>query len=251
MMKKLFMLAVCVCSVAAAAAPLTAFAVEDISIIDSEDIDDDEVDIPIEPTPSVTIFPEEEFPDTDTVSGNSISDDELVEDFIYEDFSIDYDISTDNSDYDISYTVEDIVPMSDYSSYYGTISSTYLEYMRGYLSKLPHDMHYVGARTGQYQYIFAYGKDLSFDGDFFGTDVIVITWNTQNTGSFHFENQSTFNLNPGTNMVYSDLSSVYPSLTVSSDLSLKQILYLLVIAFLVVFMNKMYQVNKIRRIKGL
>lgn len=248
MMKKLLVLAVCVCSVAAAAAPLTAFAVEDISITDSEDLNDDEIDLFIEPSPTPTLFPEEEFSDSDTVSGNSIFDDELVEDFTYGfDFSV---VDNDMAD-DISYSVEAIEPMSDYNSYYGTISSTYLEYMRGYLAKLSHDIHYVGARTGQYQYIFAYGKELNFDGDFFGSDITVITWNTQNNGSFHFENQSTFNLNPGTNMVYSDLSSVYPSLTVSSDLSLKQILYLLVIAFLVVFMNKMYQVNKIRRIKGL
>lgn len=141
----------------------------------------------------------------------------------------------------------DITPYSAYDVYYGSISSTYLEYMRGYLSKLAPDEHYVGARVGQYDYLFAYGADLQYNGSFSGA-CTVIRWNTYNNGSFTSGYDGSFSLNPGSYLVYSDLSEKYPSLATVSDFTLRQILILFTIFCLCITINTMYQVRKIRRI---
>lgn len=138
-------------------------------------------------------------------------------------------------------------PYAAYDAYYGSISNTYLEYMRGYLSKLPPDAHYVGARTGQYNYVFAYGADLTYTGSSFSGAATVIRWNTYNNGSMYETYDSGFYLNPGSYLVYSDLSDKYPSLATSSDMTLRQVLILLTIACLCLTMDHMYQVRKVRR----
>lgn len=139
---------------------------------------------------------------------------------------------------------------ASYNTYYGSISSTYLEFMRGFLPKLGFKEHYVASRTSQYDYIFAYGEDLSYNGSrFIGSNVIVITWNTYNNGSYSSGVQSSFSLNPGSYLVYSDLSDFYPSLADSAGFTLRQILILLTMFFLGIIVDHMYQVRKIRRIK--
>lgn len=143
-----------------------------------------------------------------------------------------------------------VQPYANYNAYYGVISSTYLEYMRGFLPKLGFKQHYVCARTSQYDYIFAYGDDLIWNGSFFtGFNLTVVQWNTYNTGSFTSGVQSTFNLYPGSFLVYSDLSDVYPSLADSSGVSLRQILIILTIMGLCWTIDHMYNVRKIRRLK--
>lgn len=142
----------------------------------------------------------------------------------------------------------EVQPYASYDVYYGSISSTYLEYMRGYLSKLPSDAHYVGARTGQYDYVFAYGADLTYNGSSFSGAATVIRWNTYNSGSMYESYDSAFYLNPGSYLVYSDLSGKYPSLASSSDMTLRQILILFTIFCLCLTMDHMYQVRKIRRL---
>ena len=137
---------------------------------------------------------------------------------------------------------------ASYDSYYGSISSTYLEYMRGYLSKLPPDAHYVGARVGQYDYVFAYGADLVYDGSSFSGAVTVIRWNTYNNGTMYETYDPSFHLDPGSYLVYSDLSGRYPSIASSADVTLRQILILLTIFCLCLTVDHMYQVRKIRRL---
>lgn len=141
-----------------------------------------------------------------------------------------------------------IVPYAAYDTYYGSISSTYLEYMRGYLSKLPPDAHYVGARVGQYDYVFAYGADLVYNGSSFSGAATVIRWNTYNTGTMYETYDPNFYLAPGSYLVYSDLSGKYPALASSSDMTLRQILILLTIFCLCLTIDHMYQVRKIRRL---
>lgn len=142
----------------------------------------------------------------------------------------------------------DAVPYASYDTFYGSISGTYLEYMRGYLPKLSPDAHYVGARVGQYDYVFAYGADLIYDGSSFSGAVTVIRWNTYNNGSMYETYDPAFYLDPGSYLVYSDLSGRYPSLASSSDLTLRQILILLTIYCLCLTVDHMYQVRKIRRL---
>lgn len=141
-----------------------------------------------------------------------------------------------------------MMPYAYYDTYYGSISATYLEYMRGYLSKLPPDAHYVGARVGQYDYLFAYGAGLSFDGSTFSGDAVVVKWNTYNNGYMYETYDSDFTLDAGSYLVYTDLSSRYPGLATSTDMTLRQILILFTVFCLCLTIEHMYQVRKIRRL---
>lgn len=134
-----------------------------------------------------------------------------------------------------------VMPLADYETYYGSISTTYVEYFRGYLAKLQPSEHYVAARTGQYQYIFAYGSELQYDGTFSGQDIYVVRINTQNNGTFSGGIETTFSLDPGSYLVYTDLSPVYPSLATSADLSLQQIVFVLAIVIVFYTLTKMMQ----------
>lgn len=171
-------------------------------------------------------------------------------DDIVQDLQIDDDISGligADQDYDYGDIIQ---PYSNYNVYYGSIGTTYLEFMRGFLPKLKFNEHYVCARTSQYDYIFAYGDDLSWTGSSFsGSDIIVVRWNTYNNGTFSSGNESSFNLYPGSYLVYSDLSDIYPSLADTSGFTLRQIFILLIIICLCWTIDHMYQVRKIRRIK--
>lgn len=139
---------------------------------------------------------------------------------------------------------------SSYDTYYGAISSTYLEYMRGFLPKLGFKQHYVASRTGQYTYIFAYGEELSFNGSrFIGSDIQVITWNTSGSGSVYHNVEGSFSLNPGNFLVYTDLTGIYPTLTDLAGFTSRQLIIMFSIVFLVWTMDHMYNVRKIRRIK--
>lgn len=55
--------------------------------------------------------------------------------------------------------------VSFYSAYDGSFSSTYVEYFRGFASKLPPSCHYLCYRDGQYSYVFYFSAGLSKDGD--------------------------------------------------------------------------------------
>lgn len=139
-----------------------------------------------------------------------------------------------------------IEPYASYSTYYGSIGTTYVEYMRGYLSKLAPTDHYVAARVGQYDYLFAYGEDLTFNGSSFSGAVNVARWNTYDGGYFSHSYDGSFYLSAGSYLVYTDLSNEYPSLASSSDFTLRQILMLFTIFCLVLTMHSMYQVRKVR-----
>jgi len=134
-----------------------------------------------------------------------------------------------------------VMPLADYETYYGSISTTYVEYFRGYISKLQPSEHYVAARTGQYEYIFAYGADLQYDGTFTGSDVYVVRISTQNYGTFSGGIETTFSLDPGAYLVYSDLSPLYPSLATSGDVSLRQIVFVLAIVIVFYTLTKFMQ----------
>lgn len=183
----------------------------------------------------------------DSVSGGnlSVSGGDAVgynSDFPFGDFSgVSYDMLVN--------ALNEVVPMSSYSTYYGAIGSTYVDYMRGYLSKLDYDAHYVGARVGQYDYIFAYGSDLFYSSGVFSGSVTVVRWNTYNNGSFSVSYDNSFRLSAGSYLVYSDLSSEYPSLATSSDFTLRQILYSFTIFCIFMLVDHMYQVRKIRRLE--
>lgn len=125
----------------------------------------------------------------------------------------------------------DIMPLLSYDAQSATISTDIVNYFRGIVSKLPFGYHYVLFRSGTYQYIFAYGFDLSFNGSqFIGTSIDVITYNSQASSySYTHGIQPTFSLRPLNGLVYTDLVEFYPSLSVST----RQLLYLAVISGLI------------------
>lgn len=173
-------------------------------------------------------FAQQDYMDSETF--DSLSDNSVSSDSAASEESESGYVESDSEDG----SAYDVMPLSDYETYYGSISSTYVEYMRGYLPKLGPSMHYVGARSGQYEYIFAYGDNLEYDSGYFsGNDIRVCTWNTQNSGSFSSVLQSSFSLNAGSYLVYTDLGFDYPSLATSSDFSLRQIV--MVVGIFVVY----------------
>lgn len=177
----------------------------------------------------------------DTVSGNLLEDPE------------DPDLSLDDSVYDnISIYGDNVSLFSSYDVYYGAISDTYLSYFRGFLPKLGFKDHYVVARTSQYDYLFAFGEDLVFDGSsVFSGDVTVIRINTDRYTTYSVFRDSSFRLNANSYLVYSDLGTVYPSLADSTAVSLRQILFLLVVFFLCLTMEHMYNVRHHRRSRNI
>lgn len=142
------------------------------------------------------------------------------------------DVTEEESEYRPSISGNEVIidPYSDYDGFDGSISSAYVEYFRGFLSKLGPDSHYVCARTGQYTYIFASSDDLTFNGVFSGSNVFVVTLNTRYDISVSAGAESTFTFDPHGYMCYSDLSDQYPSLATSSDISLRQIVFVMGIA---------------------
>lgn len=98
---------------------------------------------------------------------------------------------------------------SSYTGYEGSISSTYSEYFKGVLYK-ENPKHYVICRTGQYQYLMAYGDNLSYSNGTFSGSVktIIINTNTYNANfTITYGTDSNFIFSVNNNMIYSDLGS--------------------------------------------
>ena len=101
---------------------------------------------------------------------------------------------------------------SNYPSYTdGMISSSYIDWAKGYLSTVSTTENYVFARTGQYQYIMAVGD---FDGGFAGVaDVYIL--NLARSGydySYSVLYEEPFTLSVGSSLVYSSVPG-YPNLS--------------------------------------
>ena len=107
------------------------------------------------------------------------------------------------------------VPTSNINSSYG-VGTSNISIFGPIASKLPYGTHYVYWREGQYTYCFAYSGTISFEnGRFFGQDVTVITYETNNSynsqATFTTAQESNFTLSPGNYLVWSDLGN-YPTL---------------------------------------
>lgn len=213
---------------AAVVAPATAARAASLSGNDLE-VEESETLIQTEESSQEESFLPESSETISVYNNSSVSGNDVVESEYESESEIESDTESGDSD-SVLESVYEIMPLQNYNTYYGSITSTYFEYMRGFLSKLGFKDHYVAARVSQYDYIFAYGENLVFNGSFSGSDITVITFNTYNNGSYSSSVQSSFSLSPGSYMVYSDLSGIYPSLATSSDFSLRQIVLVLGIA---------------------
>lgn len=144
---------------------------------------------------------------------------------------------------DVSHETYDTDLYSYYNSYTSTIPEPYLSYIQGYISSISPDSNYVAYVTqesryvsGNIKYVTVYNiaiGDLLFNGQFSGdVDIYKIYTNTSYFPQFASLHDSNFVLYPGTNLVYTDLSSPYPD--ISPDRHFKYIYYFIV-AFVIFY----------------
>lgn len=213
----------------ALAPPLPVSAVSDNDVVvesesefESEVESESEVIVPSEEeVESSDIFESESEVDSDY--NDSVSDNSVIAGDSSESESFDTDISVSGNSLDYNVDL-----YNNYDVYDGSISSTYLEFMRGFLPKLDWDEHYVAARVSRYDYIFAFSNSLTYDGVFTGSNVVVVKWNTsQDYAAYTVTVEPGFSLAVNSNLVYSDLTHQFPSLADSSAVSLRQIVVFL------------------------
>lgn len=183
-------------------------------IPDQETVPDVETEMEMEMVPETemeTVF-ETEMETGSDVSGNTVPDVETEVDNDVESAEIGAPDAGDQRPMLVLTPADAPDLFSNYIPYDGTISTTYVTYYKGIASKLGFRQHYVLWRASQYQYKFAYGDNLVWDGSRFTGDVSVITYDTYNSNGLSYSIDSTFVLNPGSYMVYSDLTDRYPQL---------------------------------------
>lgn len=144
---------------------------------------------------------------------------------------------TDTEDYGIA-------PLAAYD---GGISTTYIEYFRGLVGKLPIDYHYLFFRDGQYSYVLYYSKDIEIAGDMVnGSSIPYYRLYTYN-GYELSQGVSNVNENITSGMYYSDFAGL-PDLR-GGDYYV-QISAFFVLCFIIVFvlLNILYKLpQRIRR----
>lgn len=144
---------------------------------------------------------------------------------------------------DVSHEIYDIDLYANYNAYTSIIPEPYLTYIQGYISSISPNSHYVAYVTqesryvsGNTRYVTVYNiavGNLVYDGQFSGdVNLYKIYNNTSYYPQFASLHDSNFVLNPGTNLVYTDLSSPYPD--ISPDRHVEYIFYLIV-AFVIFY----------------
>lgn len=114
-------------------------------------------------------------------------------------------------------TFNSVAPASVYPSPGdGTISTTYLQYFKDMLVKLPHDTQYVFFRVNDYEYRMVYGDAINLSGDVFsGDDLSYIRYyRTNNYSVWKLESgyEGSFRLTTNGYLVYSNVGDLYPSM---------------------------------------
>lgn len=129
------------------------------------------------------------------------------------------------------------------NAYTSVIPEPYLSYLQGYISSISPGSHYVAYVSQESKYVSGSTRyatvyniaigNLIYDGQFSGdVDLYKIYNNTSYFPQFSHLRDSNFVLNPGTNLVYTDLSSPYPD--ISPDRHVEYIFYLIV-AFVIFY----------------
>ncbi len=169
---------------------------------------------------------------------SSVSDDDIDFDQYQEIMSIMYpelaETDEDEDDWDVAspsnasrsdakrtvqniLTFNSVAPASAYPSPNdGTISTTYLQYFKDMLVKLPYDTQYVFFRVNDYEYRMAYGDAINLSGDVFsGDDLSYIRYyRTNNYSVWKLESgyEGSFRLTTNGYLVYSNVGDLYPSM---------------------------------------
>lgn len=145
---------------------------------------------------------------------------------------------------DVSHETYDADLYAYYNASTSTIPEPYLTYIQGYISSISPDAHYVAYVTQESKYVSGTTRyatvyniavgNLVYDGQFSGdVEVYKIYNNTAYFNQFAYLHDASFVLNPGSNLVYTDLKySPYPD--ISSERYDKYIFYSIV-AILIFF----------------
>lgn len=169
---------------------------------------------------------------------SSVSDDDIDFDQYQEIMSIMYpelaETDEDEDDWDVAspsnasrsdakrtvqniLTFNSVAPASAYPSPNdGTISTTYLQYFKDMLVKLPYDTQYVFFRVNDYEYRMVYGDAINLSGDVFsGDDLSYIRYyRTDYYSVWKLESgyEGSFRLTTNGYLVYSNVGDLYPSM---------------------------------------
>ena len=114
-------------------------------------------------------------------------------------------------------TFNSVAPASVYPSPdEGTISTTYLQYFKDMLVKLPYDTQYVFFRVDDYEYRMVYGDAINFSGNVFSGDALnyIRYYRTNNYSVWKLESgyEGSFRLTTNGYLVYSNVGDLYPSM---------------------------------------
>ena len=113
-------------------------------------------------------------------------------------------------------TFNSVAPASVYPSPDDGTISTYLQYFKDMLVKLPHDTQYVFFRVNDYEYRMVYGDAINLSGDVFsGDDLSYIRYyRTNNYSVWKLESgyEGSFRLTTNGYLVYSNVGDLYPSM---------------------------------------
>lgn len=138
---------------------------------------------------------------------------------------------------------------SSYSSYPGSLSSTYVEYLSEYVKDLDPDDDYVLFRSADYTYVFAYGKDLTYSGKHLKGSCSVITLTQIRDSGYNYDwsvqlsTDSNFDYAYDNDMVYSNVIPGSPSLSGQSD---SQFSYISLVMLILIFLAVMFLLFKKR-----
>ena len=114
-------------------------------------------------------------------------------------------------------TFNSVAPASVYPSPDdGTISTTYLQYFKDMLVKLPYDTQYVFFRVDDYEYRMVYGDAIDFSNNVFSGDALnyIRYYRTNNYSVWKLESgyEGNFRLTTNGYLVYSNVGDLYPSM---------------------------------------
>lgn len=118
--------------------------------------------------------------------------------------------------------------LANFSPNSATLPEPYLTYMVSYVADMPVTYHYVifvttesafvsGSTRTVTVYNLARGSDLQYSSGVFSgsVELIKIYSNATYFNQFNFSQDNSFRLTPGTSLVYTDLTNIYPSLNMT------------------------------------
>lgn len=153
-----------------------------------------------------------------------------------------------------SVTYNNVSVQSSYVPDNDTINTTYLQYFKDMLVKLPYGTKYVFFRVNDYEYRLVYGKELTFEnGVFTGSDMNYIRYYRQSSGNYNYDwllssgYEGDFKLTPNGYMVYSNVGDLYPSMNGGAySYEVYAIVFVLVLSLLFNIIHSFFFVGKYR-----